>query len=132
MIADRRAANTRRDDLLAMLLDARDDDGEAAMTGRQIREEAMTLLLAGHETMANTLAWAWYLLGRNPAAEARLYEEVDRVLGGRRSTTCLGSSMPGRSSPRPSASIRRRTRSGGRQARRARSAATRCRGGRRS
>ena len=82
MIAGRRAANTRRDDLLAMLLEARDADG-AAMTGRQVREEAMTLLLAGYETTANTLAWAWYLLGRNPGAEARLFEEVDRVLGGR-------------------------------------------------
>ena len=66
-----------------MLLNARGDDGGAAMTGRQVREEAMTLLLAGHETTANTLAWGWYLLARNPGAEARLHEEVDRVLGGR-------------------------------------------------
>jgi cytochrome P450 len=83
MTAGRRAATTARDDLLAMLLNARDDDGGAAMTGRQVREEAMTLLLAGHETTANTLAWGWYLLARNPGAEARLHEEVDRVLGGR-------------------------------------------------
>jgi cytochrome P450 len=53
------------------------------MTGRQVRDEAMTLLLAGHETTANTLAWAWYLLARNPEAEARLHEELDLVLGGR-------------------------------------------------
>ena len=43
----------------------------------------MTLFLAGHETTANTLAWAWFLLSRHPEAEARLHEEVDRVLGGR-------------------------------------------------
>ena len=77
-----RAAGDGRDDLLAMLLDARDDGGPA-MTRRQIREEALTVLLAGHETTANALAWSWYLLARNPAAEVRLHEEVDRVLGGR-------------------------------------------------
>ncbi len=81
--AGRPAATAGRDDLLAMLRNARDDDGGATMTGRQVREEAMTLLLAGYETTANTLAWAWYLLARNPDAEARLHEEVDRVLGGR-------------------------------------------------
>ena len=81
--AGRPAATVGRDDLLAMLGNARDDDGGAAMTGRQVREEAMTLLLAGYETTANTLAWAWYLLARNPDAEARLHEEVDRVLLGR-------------------------------------------------
>jgi cytochrome P450 len=81
--AGRPAATAGRDDLLAMLRNARDDDGGAAMTGRQVREEAMTLLLAGYEATANTLAWSWYLLARNPDAEARLHEEVDRVLGGR-------------------------------------------------
>jgi cytochrome P450 len=84
--AGRRAANPRRDDLLATLLDARGDDGGAAMTGRQVREEAMTLLLAGYETTANTLAWSWYLLARNLDAEARLHEEVDQVLGDRSPT----------------------------------------------
>jgi cytochrome P450 len=79
----RRGAGDGRDDLLAMLLDARDDDGRPAMTRRQVREEALTVLLAGHETTANALAWSWYLLARNPGAEARLHEEVDRVLGGR-------------------------------------------------
>jgi cytochrome P450 len=64
-----------------MLLDARDADGGRVMTGRQVRGEALTVLLAGHETTANALAWAWYLLARNPGAEARLHEEVDRVLG---------------------------------------------------
>jgi cytochrome P450 len=56
------------------------------MTDRQLRDECMTLFLAGHETTANTLSWAWYLLSQNPEAEARLHEEVDRVLGGRRPT----------------------------------------------
>ena len=53
------------------------------MTDRQVRDEAMTIFLAGHETTANALAWTWYLLSGAPDVEAKLHEEIDRVLGGR-------------------------------------------------
>src|ERR1700678_568395 len=69
-------------DLLAMLMSAMDEDG-TQMTPKQLRDETMTLFLAGHETTALTLSWTWYLLGENPQAEARLYEELREVLGGR-------------------------------------------------
>ena len=66
-------------DLLAMLLDARDEDTGAAMTDEEVRDEAMTLLLAGHETTAAALAWTWLLLAQHPDAEARLHAEVDAL-----------------------------------------------------
>ena len=84
MIARRRASGEDRGDLLSMLLRARDDEeGGARMTDRQLRDEAMTLFMAGHETTANTLAWAWYLLAGHPEVEAKLHAEVDDVLGDR-------------------------------------------------
>jgi cytochrome P450 len=67
------------DDLLSILSLARDEDGRG-MSERQLRDEAVTLLLAGHETTALTLSWTFYLLSRHPAVEARLVEEVDHVL----------------------------------------------------
>jgi cytochrome P450 len=82
IIAGRRASGEERNDLLSMLLQARDED-DGRMTDRQLRDEAMTLFLAGHETTANTLAWAWYLLAEHPEAEARLHAELDAVLGDR-------------------------------------------------
>jgi cytochrome P450 len=82
LIAARRAAGSGApDDVLSLLLAAR--DGDAAMDDRQIRDEMMTLFLAGHETTANALAWTWYLLARHPAAARRLQDEVRAVLGGR-------------------------------------------------
>jgi cytochrome P450 len=69
-------------DLLAMLMSAMDEDG-TQMTPKQLRDETMTLFLAGHETTALTLSWTWYLLSENPSAEARLHEELRGVLGGR-------------------------------------------------
>src|SRR4051812_28449219 len=86
IIARRRASGEDRGDLLSMLLDAQDDDDGARMTDRQLRDEAMTLFMAGHETTANTLTWAWYLLAQHPEAEARLHAELDEVLGGRAPT----------------------------------------------
>lgn len=71
-----------RDDLLTMLLTARYDDG-SAMPDRQVRDEVMALLVAGHETTANTLSWTWYLLAQNPAVVERLEQELDEVLDGR-------------------------------------------------
>ena len=84
MIAERRKNPTDRGDLLSMLIMAQDEEGDGGgMTDQQVRDEAMTIFLAGHETTANALAWTWYLLSGAPAVEARLHEEVDRVLGGR-------------------------------------------------
>jgi cytochrome P450 len=73
--------------VLSMLLVARDEDDGSQLSDRQIRDEVMTLLLAGHETTANTLTWTWYELGRNPLALARLEAEVASVVGGRPVTT---------------------------------------------
>ncbi len=81
-IRRRRADRTERGDLLSLLLHARDEQG-GRMTDRQVRDEAMTLFLAGHETTALALSWAWYLLARNPDAEAKLAAEVHAVLQGR-------------------------------------------------
>ena len=84
IIAERRADRRDRGDLLSMLLLAQDEEGDGGgMTDRQLRDEVMTILLAGHETTANALTWTWHLLAQNPAAEARLHEEIDRALGGR-------------------------------------------------
>jgi cytochrome P450 len=87
LIAERRRSLQDRGDLLSMLLLAQDEEaGGRGMTDEQVRDEAMTIFLAGHETTANGLAWTWYLLSQSPDVEARLHEEVDRVLGGRRPT----------------------------------------------
>lgn len=82
LIQERRADGTDRGDLLSMLLAALDDEGNP-MSDKQIRDEAITLILAGHETTANVMAWTWYLLSQNPAVEATLHRELDTVLGGR-------------------------------------------------
>lgn len=82
LIAERRASGTDgHDDLLSMLLDARDEDTGEAMTDLEVRDEAMTLLLAGHETTAVALAWTFALLAENPDAESRLHAEVDALDG---------------------------------------------------
>jgi cytochrome P450 len=84
MINERRRNPSDRGDLLSMLLLAQDEEaGGERMTDQQVRDEAMTIFLAGHETTANALSWTWYLLGGAPDVEARLHDEVDRVLGGR-------------------------------------------------
>ncbi|MEL6614414.1 MAG: cytochrome P450, partial [Bacteroidota bacterium] len=68
-----------RGDLLQMLLDAQDEDTGAGMTDEEVRDEAVTLLMAGHETTANALTWTWMLLAQHPDAEARLHAEVDAL-----------------------------------------------------
>lgn len=84
IIRERRTANDDRGDLLSMLLHATDDEGDGkGMTDEQVRHEAMTLFLAGHDTTAGTLPWVWYLLAKHPEAEAQLVEELERVLRGR-------------------------------------------------
>lgn len=80
LIEERRLNPQDRGDLLSMLLLARDQDG-AAMSDKQIRDEVMTIFLAGHETTANALAWALYLIAQHPQVEARLHAEVRQVIG---------------------------------------------------
>jgi cytochrome P450 len=82
VIGQRRTSGKDAGDLLSMLLAAQDEDG-SRMTDRQLRDEAMTIFLAGHETTANALSWTWVLLAQNPDAEARLHAELDAVLQGR-------------------------------------------------
>jgi len=87
IITERRNHPEGHDDVLSMLLEARDEEGDGTgMTDRQVRDEVLILFLAGHETTANALTWTWYLLSQNPVAEQRLHEEVDRVLGDRAPT----------------------------------------------
>ena len=84
IIADRRASGEDTGDLLSMLLHAVDSEGDGTgMTDQQLRDEAITLFIAGHETTANALSWTWLLLARNPEAEAALHAEIDAVLGDR-------------------------------------------------
>ncbi|HEV3310538.1 MAG TPA: cytochrome P450 [Chloroflexota bacterium] len=86
IIAERRKSGEDRGDLLSMLLRAQDEESGRRMSDSQLRDEMMTLFMAGHETTANTLAWAWFLLSGHPEAEARLQAELDEVLGGRSPT----------------------------------------------
>ena len=83
VIADRRKTGEDRGDLLSMLLHAQDEESGRRMSDRQLRDEVMTLFMAGHETTANTLAWTWVLLSQHPEVEARLHAELDLVLGDR-------------------------------------------------
>jgi cytochrome P450 len=84
IIDERRAAKdpAQHTDVLSLLMAAMDEDG-SQMTPKQLRDEIMTLFLAGHETTALSLSWTWYLLGENRAAEAKLHEELDHTLAGR-------------------------------------------------
>ena len=82
LIAERQSSGSDQGDLLSMLVAAHDEDG-SQMNDKQLRDEVMTLFLAGHETTALTLSWAWYLLAQNPDVEAKFHAELDEVLGGR-------------------------------------------------
>ena len=90
MIADRRASGRDHGDLLSMLIAAQDEDVDGGgssptrgLSDVEVRDEAMTILLAGHETTANALTWTLYLLSENPEAAAKLHAELDGVLAGR-------------------------------------------------
>lgn len=87
MINERRQSGAEKNDLLGLLLAARDEETGEGMSDLQLRDEAMTIFLAGHETTANLLAWAWYLLGQHTAVRQRLQAELQEVLGGRLPTT---------------------------------------------
>lgn len=82
IIADRRTRAVDRGDVLSILLEAKDDDG-AGLSDHELRDEIMTLMLAGHETTANLLAWTWAALAANPAVRAKLDAELATVLAGR-------------------------------------------------
>jgi cytochrome P450 len=86
IIRERRRNGGESDDLLSMLLAARDPEDGSAFTDEQIRDEVMTILIAGHETTANGLSWAFSLLHEHPGVRQRLEAESDAVLGGRRPT----------------------------------------------
>jgi cytochrome P450 len=84
MIAEHRQVGRNRGDLLSTLLELQAAEGPGgSMTDKQIRDEALTIFLAGHETTANALTWTWYLLACNPEAESQMHAEIDAVLGGR-------------------------------------------------
>jgi cytochrome P450 len=83
IIAARQRTREDRGDLLSMLVHAQDADDGTRMTARQVRDEVMTIFMAGHETTAVALSWTWYLLAQHPDADARLAAEVRAVLGDR-------------------------------------------------
>jgi cytochrome P450 len=82
IIAQHRANKTDSGDLLSMLMSARDEDG-SRMSDKQLRDEVLTFLIAGHETTALALTWTWHLLAQHPEIEKNVHEELDRVLRGR-------------------------------------------------
>ena len=86
LIRQRRAAATQPNDLLAMLMEARDADTGQGMGDEQLHHEIETMMFAGHETTAATLTWAFYLLSQHPDPAAKLHAELDRVLAGRAPT----------------------------------------------
>ncbi|HEY0241177.1 MAG TPA: cytochrome P450 [Gemmatimonadaceae bacterium] len=84
MIEERRMSGGDRGDLLSMLLLATDTEGDGTgMSDTQLRDEALTIFLAGHETTANALTWTWYLISQHPDVEAKLHREIDTALGDR-------------------------------------------------
>jgi cytochrome P450 len=83
IIAARQRSGEDRGDLLSMLVHARDADDGTRMTAQQLRDEVMTIFMAGHETTAVALSWTWYLLAQHPDADARLAAEVRAAVGDR-------------------------------------------------
>lgn len=86
LVRQRRREGRDHGDLLSMLMQARDEETGQSMTDDQLRSEALTFLIAGHETTATALTWTFYLLARHPAVRQRLRVEAEQVLGGRRAT----------------------------------------------
>lgn len=83
MIDRRKGGAATGKDLLSLLMQAKDDETNVQMTEKQLRDEVLTLLIAGHETTANVLSWIFYLLSQRPDAEQRMHDEARAVLGGR-------------------------------------------------
>jgi cytochrome P450 len=93
IIHERRSARGPSKDLLEMLLRSQDEEG-SRMSDEQLRDEVMTLFLAGHETTANALSWTWYLLAQHPEIEARLFQEISQVLRGKLPTAADVTRLP--------------------------------------
>jgi cytochrome P450 len=92
LIAEHKTSSIDKGDLLSMLLASRDEQADATgqhtgMSDEQVRDEVLTIFLAGYETVANALTWTWYLLSQNPEVEAKLHAELDTVLGPHRLPT---------------------------------------------
>ncbi|HEY1956644.1 MAG TPA: cytochrome P450 [Polyangiaceae bacterium] len=87
LIRERRASGIDRGDLLGMLLATKHEDDQSPLSDKEIRDQSMTLMLAGHETTANALSWTLYELARTPDARARVEREIDAAVGKRRVTT---------------------------------------------
>ncbi|MGE7766344.1 cytochrome P450 [Peribacillus sp. NPDC096540] len=83
IIEKRREDAERHEDMLGILMEARDDKDGLGMSNQQVRDELMTIFLAGHETTANALSWTLYLLSQHPEVETKLFNEIDRVIGNR-------------------------------------------------
>lgn len=94
LIRERKHTSEHRGDLLSMLMDARDEETGEGMSDTQLRNEVLTLLIAGHETTSAALAWTWYLLALHPGAESRLHAELTSVVGGRTPTAADLSTLP--------------------------------------
>ena len=86
IIRERRASFVDTGDLLSILISSRDEQTGASLDDRQLRDQVLTLLLAGYETTASALTWTWFLLSHNPAAFQRMRAEALQVLGGRQPT----------------------------------------------
>ncbi len=93
IIEERRQSGRDTGDLLSMLLHARDEDG-SRMSDEQLRDEVMTIIMAGHETTAIALSWTFYLLGKHPKAEEKLYSEIKEALNGRPPTVADLPNLP--------------------------------------
>jgi cytochrome P450 len=94
VIDTRRQPAAARDDLVSMLLAARDEETGEGMSARQLRDEVMTFFLAGHETTANALAWTWYLLAQHPEIGEAVRSEVAQAIGTRPPTQADLARMP--------------------------------------
>ena len=86
IVARRDAPEGAAADLLGRLVSARGEAGDAALSDREIRDQVITIFIAGHETTAQALSWTWYLLSQHSAVEARLHAALDAALGGRTPT----------------------------------------------
>ncbi|MRR29883.1 cytochrome P450, partial [bacterium] len=93
LMQDRQQMDDPGDDMLGMLLRARDEDGQP-MAPAQVRDEIITLLIAGHETVASALTWTWYLLAQQPDVRQKLEAEIQSVLGGRVPVSADLASLP--------------------------------------
>lgn len=126
LVAARRQSGAQYDDLLNLLLQARDEETGMGLSDQELRDEALTIFAAGHETTANALSWTWYLLATHPEVKTRFHREVDGVLHGRppRRTICTTCPTRAPSSMNRSASIPRCRPSKEKPCRRRRSAAS--------